>query len=277
MSTLQMSMPNNPIGTQGNTALTQQQPTVIFAAAPPGHQMPMPVIAGFPPAPNMQMHSGVAPPVLSLHPGHQAFPPQLSHGQAIHLHNHAGQSLPPPHLQGQNLHGFPPSMPPPHSSNLNSRAPVPSRQEFNDPAIMSVSKLPPPRPPLQQPGLPANSLPTNIMQMNSKLTEASQQHGPRPIIPVSSNVKSLQELEREMMGGFSGKKVNIGSAQANKIYQPNRPQGPLPHRMGYNNNYGHRQMHMGIRNNQNNQVIHNFKMWTESMFGVTLFYIMNAI
>ena len=54
MSTVQMNMPANPIGTQCNTALTQQQQrTVIFAAAPPGHQMSMPVIGGFPPAPNM--------------------------------------------------------------------------------------------------------------------------------------------------------------------------------------------------------------------------------
>ena len=33
--------------------VTQQPSTVIFAAAPPGHQMAMPVIAGFPPAPNL--------------------------------------------------------------------------------------------------------------------------------------------------------------------------------------------------------------------------------
>ena len=123
---------------------------------------------------------------------------------------------------------------------------------------MSVSKLPPPRPHLQQPGPPANSLPTNIMQMSSNLTEASHHHGPRPIIPMTSNVKSVQELEREMMGGSCGKKAN-NSSQVTKNYQPNRPQAQLQHKMGYNNNYGHKQMHMGIRNNQNNQVIDHLK------------------
>jgi len=262
LSTVQMAMPGNPMGTQSNTILSQQ-PTVIFAVAPPGHQMPIPSMTGFPTAPTMQIHSGVAPPVLAMHPGHQTFPPPLGHAQAIHIHNHPGQSQTlPSHLQGPNIHGFPPSIPPPQSSissNIQQgRASVHTQQEFNDPAIMSVSKLPPPRPNLQQQGLHGNSLPTNIMDMNSRLNDAPHQHGANPTIPMSSNVKSVQDLEREMMEGPYARNANNSTQQANRFQQHNRNQGHLQYKVPFNGNNATRQMQPGFRNGPSNQHFGNF-------------------
>ena len=261
MSPGQMAMPVNAMATQSNSVLSQQQqPTVIFAAAPPGHHMSIPVMAGFPPAPTMQVHSAVPPSMLAMHHGHQTLPPPLGHTQAIHIHHHPGQSLTPPHLQGPNVQGFPPSVPPPQAPPISSntvhvRGPI-HQQEFNDPAIMSVSKLPPPRPGLQQQSLHVNSLPTNIMQMNPRQIETSHQHGRKPSIPANSNVKSVQDLEREMMGGSAVSRANNNTtqqAQTNKTQQQNRLQGQLQHRGAYNNNVT-RQMQTGFRNHPPNQV-----------------------
>ena len=248
MPSVQMAIPTNPMGTQ-----QQQHSTVIFAAPSQGHQMPIPLIAGFPPAPNMQMNSGVPPPVLAMHQGNQAFPP-LVHTQAIHIHNHTGQPLPAP----PQMHRFPPSIPPPQTtagtSNLQGISTHHSQQEFNDPAIMSVSKLPPPRPPLRQDQVHANALPTNIMDVNQRLGDSSHQPGIKPTIPMNSNVKSVQDIEREMMGGPNARNINNSVPQPNRLQQQNRMQGQLQHRMSYNGNNGYRQMQSGMRNNQNNQV-----------------------
>lgn len=256
--TIEMAMQSNPIAPNQGTAVLsqQQQPTVIFAAAPPVHQVPHPVLTGFPPAPSMQAHSGVAPPVLAMHPGHQPFPPPLGQAQAIHIHNHPGQSQPlPPPLLGQNIQGFPPSIAPQQSIGSNvqqGRSSLHSQQEFNDPAIMSVSKLPPPRPNLQQHGH-GNLLSTNIVDINSRPKDMSHQRGPNPIIPISSNVKSVQDLEREMMGGSYPRKANIATQQTNKFHQHNRNQGHLPHNLPLNGN-NTRQMQPGFRNGQGIQV-----------------------
>ena len=255
-----MTMPVTPMATQCNSAVTQH-PTVIFAAAPPGHPMSIPVITGFPPAPTMQVHSTATPSVLAMHHGPQPVPPPLGHAQAIHIHHHPGQSLPPPNLQGPTVQGFPPSLPPPQapsisSNNVHNRGPIYQQQEFNDPAIMSVSKLPPPRPSLQQRGVQTNPLSTNIMQMNPRGIETSHQHGPKPSIPASSNVKSVQDLERELMGGSVVNRANntYTNQQANKTYQHIRSQGQLQQRGAYNSNHVTRQMQSGFRNNQPNQV-----------------------
>ena len=249
MPSVQMAIPTNPMGTQ-----QQQHSTVIFAAPSQGHQMPIPLIAGFPPAPNMQMNSGVPPPVLAMHQGNQAFPP-LVHTQAIHIHNHTGQPLPAP----PQMHRFPPSIPPPQTtagtSNLQGISTHHSQQEFNDPAIMSVSKLPPPRPPLRQDHVHTNTLPTNIMDVNQRLGDSSHQPGIKPTIPINSNVKSLQDIEREMMGGLSAKKAPNPLQQHSGLNQYNRSQGPMHNRPLYNSNQVPRQANIGMRNNLPHQVI----------------------
>ena len=252
---IQMAMPVNPMATQCNSAHTQQ-PTIIFASAPPGHPMSMPVMAGFPPAPNMQVHSAVNPSMLGVHHGHQTHPPPLGHTQAIHIHHHPGQSL-PPHLQRPNIHGFPPipysQTQPISSDNTHIRGPINQQQEFNDPAIMSVSKLPPPRSNVHQQGAHTNSLTTNMMQMNPKRTDISHQHESKPCIPANSNVKSVQDLERELMGGpVVNHSFNNSIRQANKTSQQNKPQGQMVHRGGYNS--APRYSQSGFRNNHPNQV-----------------------
>jgi len=208
----------------------------INEAAPPGHQMAMPVIAGFPPAPNLQLHSGVPQPVLALPPGHQAYPHALAHAQAIHIHNHQGHPYhPQASQQGPNLHLLPSPVHPPHSmamsNNNTSAAPANNQQEFTGPAIMSVSKIPPPRATALQNGSD-NSFPTNIMQINSKGSDVPHHHGNKPTIPSSSNVKSVQDLEREMMAGPPKKPQNL-QQPINAPNQHNRPQGHMYNRPGY--------------------------------------------
>ena len=235
---------------------TQQPSTVIFAAAPPGHQMAMPVIAGFPPAPNLQLHSGVPQPVLALPPGHQAYPHALAHAQAIHIHNHQGHPYhPQASQQGPNIHLLHSPVHPTHSmamsNNNTSTAPANNQQEFTDPAIMSVSKIPPPRASAHQNGTD-NSFPTNIMQINSKGSDVPYHHGHKPTIPSTSNVKSVQDLEREMMAGPPKKPQNL-QQPINAPNQHNRPQGYMYNRPGYNTQLP-RQGHHGMRNNQPHQV-----------------------
>ena len=250
LAAVQMAMASNPGGQ------TQQSSTVIFAAAPPGHQVAVPVIAGFPPAPNLQLHSGVPQPVMALPPGHQPYPHPLAQAQGIHIHNHQGHSfLPNPNQQGSNIHVLQSAVHP-HQicmPNNQSNAQANFQQEFTDPAIMSVSKIPPPRASNQQNGS-NSSFPTNIMQMNSKVVDTTHSNVHKPIIPASSNVKSVQDLEREMMAGPTVKKTHNNQQQNNVLNQQHRPHGQIHNRPGYNANQLPRQNHIGMRNNQPYQV-----------------------
>ena len=222
------------------------------------HQVAVPVIAGFPPAPNLQLHSGVPQPVLAMTPGQQSYPHPLGNGQAIHIHNHPGHSYLPQRTQhGSNIHLHQSSVPPPQTtaiSNTNLQTQANSQQEFTDPAIMSVSKIPPPRSSLQQNGS-ENSFPTNIMQINSNSADVSHQHRHKPIIPTSSNVKSVQDIEREMMTEQCAKNAHHTLQQNIGLNQYNRSQGQMHNRPGYNANHVPRQAHMGMRNNLPHQVI----------------------
>ena len=92
------------------------------------------------------------------------------------------------------------------------------------------------------------------MDVNQRLGESSHQPGIKPTIPINSNVKSVQDIEREMMGGPNTRNINNSVPQPNRLQQQNRMQGQLQHRMSYNGNNGYRQMQSGMRNNQNNQV-----------------------
>ena len=76
----------------------------------------------------------------------------------------------------------------------------------------------------------------------------------KPIIPASSNVKSVQDLEREMMAGPTVKKTHNYQQQNNMLNQQNRPHGQIHNRPGYNANQLPRQNHIGMRNNQPYQV-----------------------
>ena len=255
------------------SGLTQQPSTVIFAAAPPGHQMAVPVIAGFPPAPNLQLHSGIPQPVLALPPGHQAYPHALAHAHAIHIHNHPGHPYNPQTTQqGSNVHVLQSPVHPATSmamsSNNFSKEPAATQQEFTDPAIMSVSKIPPPRASAQQNGSD-NSFPTNIMQMNTKVSDVSH-HGQKPTIPASSNVKSVQDLEREMMAGPTSKKPH--NAQQNNVPNQHNRQGQMYNRPGYNTQQLPRQNHHGMRINQPHQVMLEFIEFGENAkFGSVFF------
>ena len=250
ISAMQMAMATNPGAAQPST--------IIFAAAPPGHQVAVPVLAGFPPAPNLQLHSGVPQPVLAMPPGPQTYPHPLGNGQAVHIHNHPGHAyLPQSNQQGSNIHVLQSSVPPPQTtaiSNTSSKTQTNSQQEFTDPAIMSVSTIPPPRASLQQNGS-ENSFPPNIVQMNAKSADVSHQHGHKPIIPTSCNVKSVQDIEREMMGGLSAKKAPNPLQQHSGLNQYNRSQGPMHNRPVYNSNQVPRQANIGMRNNLPHQVI----------------------
>ena len=245
-----MTVPAIPqMVTQCNSAMTQQQqPTVIFAAAPPGHHpMSIPVIAGFPHTATMQVHSAAH---SGMHHGHPTSSPLLGHTQAIHIHHHPSQAVSPhPHVPVQNVQGFPPTLPPPHTQSTSSkdlvtaRGPINHQQEFHDPAIMSVSKLPPPTP--QRQDATPNPLTANMMQTNSRQFELHRQ-SPRPPIPPNSKVKSVQDLEREMMRGPFSNLANNSGQNVNKN-QYSRSQGQLQNRGPYSGNNVTRSIQPGFR------------------------------
>ena len=93
------------------------------------------------------------------------------------------------------------------------------------------------------------------MQINSNSANISHPRGHKLIIPTSSNVKSVQDIEREMMAEPSAKNPHHTLQQNIGLNQYDRSQGQMHNRPGYNANHVPRQAHMGMRNNLPHQVI----------------------